>query len=1019
MKNYLKVSLAWFVLLLGAGAAYGQTVSGTIVGDGEALESVTVIVEGTTIGTFSDENGKYSLTADGISSKNLIFKYVGYQDQIIAVNGRSTVDVTMSPNLSIDEVVVTGYGTAKSREVTSAISTVKAEDFNQGQVNDPTQLIQGKVAGLSIAAPGGDPNSQATIRLRGLSTLGANAEPLVVIDGVIGASLETVDPNDIQSVDILKDASAAAIYGSRASSGVLIITTKKGLAGSTRFDYNGFATFEGIANQVSVANKADYLRYREQTVRLQADPSDSEAVIRDRINNLDKGADTDWMDAVAQSSISQVHNLSMSGGTKGLTYRASVNFRDINGINPGTGFNQLNGRLNMQQKAFNDKLTVTFNVSATERRSNFGFNEAFRYATVFTPTAPVNVGASDPLFDTYGGYFQLENFDYFNPVGIQEQGQNTGTLKDLLLSIKGEYEIMDGLKASVSYSQNRESDIFGQYYSKQAYFRGTNKNGYAERFSEDRRNELFEIVGTYNTSFGDNDLEILAGYSHQELGMENFGIRVGDFISDETGFNNPFFGQNITDLVNQPGLTGTAEESKVIGFFGRARLNINETFYLTAAVRQEGSTRLGAENKWGTFPSVSAGLNITNLVDIGGVDDLKLRVGYGVTGALPPSPYLSIVRYTQANSFFFNGNYVPAYGPSQNANPNLKWEQKAEFDVGVDFAALDYKLTGTIDYYSRTTSDFIYQVIVPVPPNFADRTWANLEDVVLRNNGIELSVGYLVEGSNSSWEPRLVFSTFNTVLDTLDVVDPEFSFFSGTGFFEDPATSPGAPGLNNNPTMRVLPGQELGLFYGLDVDKDNPVNENGGYNYIDQNGDGAIDDADKTILGTGLPDFSIGFNNTFRFGDLDLSFFIRGDFGHDLINMYRVFYEPVNSRVLDNLVITDYFNENLTATPEFNGYYVEDGDFICLDNMSLGYTFDVSNSSNFDKVRLYVSGRNLLYFTNYQGVDPNIRYTDPGSTDNGNRADREFDPSALAPGIDRRNTYFRTRQFSVGVNLGF
>ncbi len=1012
-----------FGLLLGGGLI-AQTISGTVTSasSGETLSGATVLIKGTTQGAFTDENGKFTVSAsdDGV----LVISFIGYQRTEVPIEGRETIDIALEPSeRTLDEVVVTGYGTQRAKEVTSSITSVKVEDFNQGQVNDPTQLIQGKVAGLSIQRPGGDPNGGFTLRLRGLSTLGANTEPLVIIDGVVGANLQTVDPNDIQSIDVLKDGSAAAIYGSRASSGVILITTKKGVPGQTSFEYNGFVTTEQVARAVPTASRDEFLRLRELTVDLQAGADDTPDVIAERKAALDRGGNTNWIDEVTRNAISHVHNLSLAGGFGGLTYRAALNYRDIDGVGNQTGFNQLNGRLNLTQKAFGDRLAVTVNLAATDRRSTFGFSEAFRYATTFTPTANVlaDEASQSDIFNRYGGYNQIENFDYFNPVAIQEQGINEGRLKRLLISGRAEYELVKGLKASAFYSIQQESDLFGQFYEKEAYFRGFNKNGYLERFSEDRTNQQFDLTGNYNGDFGNTNLDILGGYSYQQFDNQNFGVQAGDIVSNQTAYFNPFFATDNTNLFSNPGRSGARSEYRVIAFFGRARLNIDDTYYLMASLRREGASRLGDNNKWGNFPAVSAGVNLANLISSSTVNELKLRAGYGVTGNIPPQSLLSLQTYGQQNFFFFDGDYVPAYGPNRNANPNLKWEQKAEIDVGVDFAFMDYKLTGTIDVYQRTTRDFIFEVIVPVPPNFADRTWVNLEDVALVNSGVEASVGYLFGNERMSYEPRIIFSSFNTVLDTLDVENPEFSFFSGgeNPFFEDPGTSPGAPGLNNNPTQRIFPGQQLGLFYGLEVDEANPVNEDGGYNYIDQDGDGDIDDDDRTVIGNGLPDFTLNFQNTFKFGNLDFSFFIRGVFGHDLANMYRVFYEPLNSRTVDNLVVTPFFQESLTATPEFNSYYVEDADYVALDNFSIGYNFNVNPSSGFNKVRVYLSGQNLLFLTNYSGVDPSIRYNDPGSSDNGGRAAREFNASPLAPGLDRRNTYFRTRSFTAGVNLNF
>ncbi|MCB0619628.1 MAG: SusC/RagA family TonB-linked outer membrane protein [Saprospiraceae bacterium] len=989
--------------------AFGQrSISGTITDaeTGEPLIGANILVVGTSSGTITDIDGNFELNLpEGYNTIEV--SYTGYAAQTIEVGASNVLNLSLSPGSVLDEVVVVGYGTQKAKEVTSAVASIKAEDFNAGNVNDPLTLIQGKVAGLSISKIGGDPNGSSTIRLRGLSTLGANTSPLVVIDGVIGASLQTVDPNDIESIDVLKDGSAAAIYGSRASSGVILITTKKGADGQATAEYNGFVTTESIAKKVPTMSAAEFATFRP---------------------DFDRGFDTDWIGEVTRNAISHVHNLSLSGGFGNTSYRAAFNFRDIEGVSIVTGFEQVNGRLNFSQKALNDRLKLSLNVAANERSSNFGFNEAFRYATTYNPTAPVLFSdVNHPLYDKYGGYYQEENFDFFNPLAILEQGQNIGELKDLLVNVRGDLEIVEGLTGSVSYSIQRESDIFGEYYNKQAYFRGFNRNGLAKRFTEDRNTELFEATGNYSNRINKLEYSLLAGYSYQDFITENFEAEAGDFISDALTFNNLNIAQ---DFPNARATVRSNKNSyKVIAFFGRLNLNYDDTYYLSASLRQEGSTRFGENNRWGLFPAVSGGITLSNLFDIGGVDNLKLRVGYGETGALPPESYLSLLRFVQQGSFFYNGGFVPAFGPDRNANPNLKWETKGELDIGLDFALLDYKLTGTVDYYNRQTRDLIYNVNVPVPPNLADRTWANLEDVELKNTGVEVSLGYAFGGNdrNFSWEPRLVFSTFKTTLDTVAIDgEAEFQFFQSGGVFFDFLTSPGAPGLNNNPTIAVFAGEELGqiwgpAFVGVSEDGKFIFEDVNGDGTTDADGDGVTDEADKRVIGRGLPKYSLGFSSAFTFGKFDFNFFLRGDFGHDLANFYRTFYEPLGtgSREIENIVKTDYFIDNLTDAPEFSSYYVEDASYIALDNATLGYTFDLGNTNWINKLRLYVTGQNLFYITDYTGVDPSVRYADPGSADNGGRPSREFNPDPLAPGLDRRSIYFRTRSFTFGINVGF
>lgn len=964
-----------------------QTVSGTVTSstDGSPLIGATVLVQGTTTGAFTDDDGKFTVTAG--SDATLIVSYVGYERVEVPVNGQSTVNVELAASEStLDEVVVTGYSTQKAKEVTSSITSVKAEDFNQGNVNDPTQLVQGKVPGLQISRPGGDPNGGFTVRLRGLSSLGANQSPLIIIDGVIGADLQTVDPNDIQSVDVLKDGSAAAIYGARASAGVIIITTKTGIPGRATVDYNGFVSSETVAGRVSVASPDDFVR----------------------LGGPNLGGNIDWVDEMTRNAISQAHNISLSGGNAQTTYRASLNFRDQNGVANTTGFQQLNARLNLQQKALNDRLTLNLNITSTNRDSDFGWLEAFRYASTYNPTASVFADANDPLVDVYGGYFQQINFDYYNPVAILEQNINEGIFKRLLMSGRANYKLVDGLSVDLFYSQQRTNGVQGQYRAKDSYWVGADRNGLARRQTDEGFNQLFESTLKYNKSFGGASVDAVAGYSYQQQVFEGFGAEGGNFLTNAFSYNNLGSAKDFNEGLGS--VYSYKNSNLLISFFANAALNIDDTYFLRASVRRDGSSTFGANNKWGIFPAFSGGITLSNLFDIGGVDILKVRAGYGVTGALPPSSYLSLLRFGQQGNFFFNGEFVPAFGPSLNANPDLRWERKGELNAGIDFELLDYTLFGSIDYYNRVTQDLLFNIPVPVPPNQAANTWGNIGDAVLRNSGVELLLGYKLESGNFSWQPTVNFATYSIILDTTDVADPAFAFFDDSGQTFDFSTSPGAPGLNNDPSVVILAGQPIGNFWGLTYEG---VDENGQFQFTDIDGDGIagvdadgnVDTGDEGIIGNGVPTFSLGFQNQFKVGNLDFGFFFRGDFGHEMVNHYRVFYEPLGARSVDNLVITDYFNENLTATPVFSSHYVEDASYVALDNATIGYTFDMGATA-FRSLRLYVTGQNLFYITNYSGFDPNVRWNDPNTG------------SALAPGLDRRNTYFRTRTFTVGVNVG-
>ena len=935
---------------------------------GEPLTGVTVRIKETNTGAITDVNGKYAIEAE--EDAVLVFSFVGYETQEVSVGGRSTIDIVLAADLTqLNEIVVVGYGTQEKKEITSAVTSVSAEDFNKGNVNNVAQLLQGKVAGLNIARPGGDPNAGFTLRLRGLSTFGANSSPLIVIDGVIGASLNSLDPNDIATMDVLKDGSAAAIYGSRGSSGVILITTKRGAVGKTEVDYNGYVSAEQMARTPEVMTAAEFIA----------------------AGGKDQGSETDWFDELTRTAISHVHNISVSGGNNTTTYRASINYRNVEGVAYNSGFNQLNGRLNLTQRAINDRLALTVNLSSLTNEAKLGFTEAFRYATIYNPTAPVFGGPEAQRFD---GYWQTIQFDYFNPVSIVEQNQRDRTTKRLLTQFEADFELINGLNVMGRYALQTSSRLDGTYFDRNSYFGGYNRNGEASRTTEDVSSELFETTATYRKALGEVDLSGLVGYSYQEFENEGFSVGGFDFISDVFGYNNLSAAQSFQEGLSTPG--SWKEGSKLIAGFARINLNYQNTYFFSASIRREGSTRFGENNRWGSFPAVSAGVDLANLVGSSDlIDNLKVRASYGITGNIPGQNFLSQLRFAPSSNFFFEGNFVPSYSPVSNDNPDLKWERKKEFDIGVDFTLARGRIDGTIDYYIRDTDQGLFELPVPVPPNLFDLKWLNIGK--MRNQGLEVSLGYKVIDRNKlTYDLRLNFASYENELVSLS--NDELAF--GTDGRQD-ISNLGSPG-QNRPLIRVEEGKDIGQIIALQFDG---LNDDGTWRFIDQNNDAVIDDLDEIVVGNGLPDFDIGFNNTITYGNFDLNAFFRGTFGHDLIHTNRAFYENTDVIEAWNAIKTRHFLPNLTDIPLYSDFHVENASFFKLDNLTLGYNLDVKNLGELKKLRFYFTGQNLFVITDYTGVDPEVRYEDNGNV--------------LAPGIDRRNTWFATRTYTLGLNASF
>ena len=1016
--NFKSLALLVFLSALSSFTFGQRTISGLVTDaeTKEALVGAAIVVTGTTKGTLTDVDGKYTLEGVANDVTSLTFSFTGYSNMTINLGSSNTVDAALKGGSFLEEVVVTGYATVKQKEVTSAITTVKAADFNKGNVNDPAQLLQGKVAGLSISRQGGsDPNGGFDIRLRGVSTISGNQQPLIIIDGVPGANLQTLDPNDIASFDVLKDGSAAAIYGTRGSNGVILITTKKGQQGNSSVEYNGQVNFESAANKVPVMTSAEFIAQNEalNATLLEKD--------RAKASDYNYGGSTDWFDQITRQGVTQVHNLSLSGGSKGMSYRAAANYRGVQGIALNDGFEQLNGRLSLSQKALDDKLNISVDLAITNRNATYSFNEAFKQAITYNPTA-TPTGAPNTGFYDAAGYYQQNNFDYFNPVAILKQSQRKGTIDRVLSSFRAEYELAKGLKISSQYSLTRDKEQFNEYYDKTAFFRrGPLTNGAARQSTNDANSQLFNTLVTYNTEMGKVGLNAFAGYEIQDFQNRGFGAYGGDILSDKLSSNN--LAASVSFKKSQGEATSYKSTSRLVAFFGRVGLNFDDAYSVFASVRREGSSKFGDNNKWGIFPAVGGAVTLSKLFSIPSVDNLKLRAGYGVTGNIPGLNLLSQSLYGPIpNSFFYyNGAYVPAYGPTRNANPDLKWERKNEINVGLDFALMDFKLTGSVDYYTRNTTDLLYEFVVPVPPNAADRTWANVGE--LKSSGIEFALNYkAVQSPAFSWETGINFSQNKVDLVSLSSGDLKFGSAGGLDI-----GNVGSPGLNGTYMTRVEEGAPLGQIYGprflrpktqddvKGLSADDQKKQLGTALYEDVNADGKIDDKDRVLLGNGLPKFTLGWNNSFKIGSgLDVNFFIRGVFGHSIINQFRTFYEVIDPSSLrtKNLVKTSNFS-TAPKNGEWSSRSVEKGDFIRLDNATIGYTIPMAKGNKISNLRIFVAGNNLLTFTSYTGIDPEakIRDTEDGAYNDGG--------GGLAPGIERRDTYFTTRSISVGVNVGF
>ena len=972
---------------------YAQKVTGTVSDGSDALPGVSIQVKGSTTGTETDFDGNYSINAN--SGDVLVFNYLGYKSEERTVGSEAVINVSLLQDAtSLDEIVVVGYGNTTKKEVTSAVTTVGEEEFNKGTVNSPSGLLQGKVAGLSIYNKGGNPNQDAVIRLRGISTVGANSSPLIVIDGVIGASLNNVDPSDIQTLTVLKDGSAAAIYGSRGSSGVIIVTTKRGKSGSTQVSYSGSVAQAAIQNTIDVMSGDEFAA----------------------AGGTDLGSRTDWLEQVTRKAVTNVHNVAIAGGYDNTNFRVSANFRDAEGILKNSGFNQFNTRLQASTRILNDKLKIDFNASYTKRDSEFGFNEALRYAVLYNPTAPI-YGVDSPYqfnADQYGGYFEtLGLFDSFNPVSLQNQNTNQGSRNEFTYSANFKYDVSDNFKLNAIYSQQTSKYTNSAYYRTTSLFRGNasspTRKGLASKTSGDNEFKLFEIYGDYNLDLTSKiNMKFTGGYSWQQENSSSYFLEAGDFPNDNLAYLDAL--EWSQDVVNAGQINISSDRSpdqRIIAMFGRLNFTYDDAIFLNASIRREGSTKLGENNKWGVFPAVGLGVDANKYLQFEDVELLKVRLGYGVTGSLPSQYGVQYARFNPAADKLSTVAIT-------DANPDLKWEEKAETNLGIEFNK--GRFSSTLDLYTRTVSDFILQRTVDVAVYPTGSRVENGGD--LSTKGFELALNYdVIKSADLNYSTGLILSSYKSTLDSFDTPGLRGNL--------------GAPGQNDTRVVLVAEGQEIGGIYGpvwdgtitdgsqnfVDVNGDGTLQTDQLYdNAIDADGDGVID-GDLKKLGNGIPDFELGWTNSISYKNWDANMFFRGAFGHSMVNNFRVFYEPrVGSQGSYNFINTPLADAQITNA-KFSSLYVEKADFVKLDNLSVGYTFDIADDNNYlDGVRLSLSGQNLFTITNYSGSDP-----EPALVDNGDAGNGDYIGGAdpLTPGIDRRYNYFSSTTITFGININF
>ncbi len=966
----------------------GRIVRGNVTdAAGQPMPGVNILEKGTVNGVITTNDGSFMITVAGARS-SIIASFVGYASQEIVVGTQPAIDVILVETaIGLHEIVVVGYGTQRREEITSSIASVAESDFNKGAVSQsPLQMVQGKVAGLAISrSSGGDPTAGVQMQLRGVSTVRGDAEPLVIIDGVPGGNMNTLVPEDIGSINILRDGSAAAIYGTRGNAGVIIITTKQGSSGKAEVNYSSYIYTESWFKKPDLLDAAQWRQ-------MKSDFENSEsALLRSKAGSIvDFGSDTDWLDQITRNALSLVNNLSISGGDENTKYYGSVNFRDLYGFIKESNKQILNGRISLTQTGLDSKLSLQMGLSNTFTTENPVDYQSYRQALQRNPTQPV--------YNEDGTFYEDDGFESSNPVGLLLQYDRENKMSQVLANTQVSYRIANTLKATATGALQRSNTITGYFEHIDALASVNGEyNGTAQRTTTSTLDRTFESNLNYTNQFGGlHTLNVLAGYSYQDFMTESFGARNRDFISNIFSFNNLGAGLQLPDGKYTSGdIVSGKESNTLVAFFGRINYNYYNKYMLSASIRNEGSSRFGENNKWGLFPAVSAGWTLSHenfMADVRFIDDLKLRVGWGVTGNQGIGNYISLQRLGTSGVMLYQGQWIPGYAPASNPNPDLRWEKKTETNIGIDATLFNHLLTLTVDLYQRTTRDLLYQYTVPVPPNLYNTTWLNVG--VMSNRGIEFSARISpVKTEKFQWDANFNISYNKNKLVSLSNDQYETKYVDLENI--------GAPGLNNTPAFRLQEGQPIGNFFGYQFAE---IAEDGSWRFWNAAHDEMLTAAqvkmeDKAILGNGLPKSYMGFTNTFRYGNFDMTVFFRGAFGFHLLNTQRLFFEnPV--MVPLNLMVTT-LDAEIIADPQYSDYYIEKGDYVKLDNLTIGYKLPFKNNPIVKSLRVYASGQNLLCFTGYRGMDPEITI------------------SGLSPGIDYRWRYPSVRTFTMGFNVKF
>ena len=987
-QGMLKTMFFAFFLLCSTAMMAQQKVSGTVLdATGEPLIGVSVLEAGTTNGVVTDFDGNFTLTVK--QGANLTFSYIGYLSQTLAAANGMKVTL-QEDNKVLNEVVVVGYGTMRRKDVTSSITTIKSEDLNRGVFTDPASMLQGKVAGLVVTSTG-DPNGAPAISLRGASSLRSGAmSPYYVIDGIPGVDISMVAPDDIESIDVLRDATATAIYGSKAANGVIIITTKSGNKSErTNVSYNGYVAFDMISKKLDMATADDIRSYV-------------------RANNInygyDNGANTDWQDEVLRTAVSHNHNISINGGTEKTKYMASVNYADREGVIRGSYNHRLNVRSMLSTKVLKDRLELSAGLNAMYGK-HVGVkmdNEGASVLDAMNYFSPLN-----PVTDADGNWFKGTGSKNYNPWSLINEDTAENIWKREQFVTKASLNIIEGLVLNANYSFNHFQRTYSAYDTHKTQLEGVSAyNGRADRSTWFGNEHTFELFANYNQTFADvHTLALMAGYSWEEKkNGDGFGVIVHDFYDDYLKWNQLTYASTIDGMNGV--VSGTKETIRNISFYGRASYSYASRYMLQATIRRDGSSVFGKDNRWGTFPSVSAAWNITEeefMKSQNLFSNLKFRVGYGVSGnAMGFGAYTAYATYGASGFFEYDGKNWRTLAATKNANPDLKWESTGMLNIGLDFGFMKNRINGTIEFYNKKTWDLIWDY--PVSTNIYPygSIAANVGEIT--NKGIELTVNIdAIRTKDFNWMTTINLSHNKNTVDKLH----NDKFEVGTFTQGDPMVA----GVSSNGyTQRIIEGESLGTFYTYEFAGYDDAGKSTYYVRDETTGErtGEVTNEpafkDRAITGCALPKLNLGWNNTISYKNFNAAMFFTGVFGNKIYNGSRANYSSPEMFANGKNVLKEFITDR-PATDNLPNYpsdrYIENGSYFRLQSLSLGYTFD-----QFDdwikSLQLYVTCNTVFTITSYKGLDPEVNL------------------GGIDPGIDYRwSTYPHTRTIMIGAKINF